>query len=108
MIYLIIQVWWDIKITTIIFLEHVPTVSGRKIFTCTLCEYSSITKKNLKRHDESEHKLRLECKHACDTCSFSSKSLLYLKKHKKSHHRENVRDTFKRENEEDEGDICIC
>ena len=67
--------------------EHV-TVNHQghsSIFTCNRCEYETVRKYNLKRHNESRHD---EIKYACNLCSYKAMHRHSVKKHKESVHRE--------------------
>uniref|UniRef100_T1IPP3 C2H2-type domain-containing protein n=1 Tax=Strigamia maritima TaxID=126957 RepID=T1IPP3_STRMM len=64
------------------FEVHLRTHNADKPFKCTRCEYSSITKENLKRHTETVHDKR---KFHCDQCDFTAASRTSIWHHQQTH-----------------------
>jgi len=52
-------------------------------FWCSKCEFQTVTKSNLKRHDEMRHQ---GIKYACDGCDYKASSKDNLKRHSMSKH----------------------
>ncbi|XP_005093229.1 zinc finger protein 91 [Aplysia californica] len=77
------------------YIEHMKTHAVDKPFTCTICDYSSNRRLNLKMHLKRQHKINLVgfATYSCKLCSFSCERVQDYSKHMRFCH--SVSEPFK-------------